>query len=193
MNPKTAARPQSDANCNVSLLSKVKRYVQQQDYAAALQLLGNPGYNTELRNARGVCLLRLGCYTEAIQWYRATLLRSGSITMRSDLPTYLKTNFATALLLAGQIEGCISALTEAQDDRNPVVVRLQSNLKKWAKQLTMGQWLSWKFGTLDPAHANVTLDFAPGVFEDDLITELSVKEVITRHNGVQAGAPGCGI
>ncbi|MCC9605759.1 tetratricopeptide repeat protein [Blastopirellula sp. JC732] len=174
MNRKTVVRPPAfvEKQTEDTLLGRAKRYVRQKDYVAALQMLGNGGHDPEVKNARGVCLLRMGRYTEALQFYRGMLLRSGCIVMRPELPTYLKANYATALLLIGQTEGCVQTLTEANDDKSPIVMRLNQNLKRWEKGLTLGQWLLFKFGALHSPHALVPIDFLPGVFEDGLIEEL---------------------
>lgn len=174
MSRKTALRAHAaaDRQEEETLLGKAKRHIRQENYVAALQLLGAGGHDWELKNARGVCLLRMGRHVEALQFFRGMLLRAGCVIIRPDLPTYLKGNYATALLMAGQVEGCLQTLTAADDERSPIVIRLRQCLRAWEKRLTLGQWFGWKFGTFSPGPGAVPLDFLPGVFADGLVEDL---------------------
>ncbi len=70
----------------------------------------NPSSNRDQLNAKGVCLMRLGQFSEALNLFRSLALRPGCIWTRDDLPNHLKTNFATALLLSGHPEKAIPSL-----------------------------------------------------------------------------------
>jgi hypothetical protein len=71
-------------------------------------------------------------------------------------------NYATALLLAGEIRGCLGVLAGINDDQNPSVVRLRVAVKNWKRSLGFVTRLRWVFGeTIDDP---VPFDGVPGEF-----------------------------
>ncbi|MBU0616280.1 MAG: hypothetical protein KKI02_01045 [Planctomycetes bacterium] len=115
----------------------------------------------ELGNAYGVCLMRSGEYSRAIEVFRSLVIREGGVTLRSDVPTAVKTNYATALLLNGSIYGCLFALQEIDQEQDPGVLGLQAAIARWLRSLTWWQRLWFKMAGEAPAKP-VALDFAPG-------------------------------
>jgi hypothetical protein len=114
----------------------------------------------ELKNAAGVCLLRLGKYAEAVTLFRSLALAANQVNLRPDAPLHFKTNFATALLLSGHLRGCEDVLAELHDDDHPLVARLLQAIDRWKASLTFWQRLRhWLGGDLA---VEVKLDFPPG-------------------------------
>ncbi len=113
-----------------------------------------------LNNALGVCLLRLGQTEAAMKLFRGMAIGPGGVSLRSDVPDVVKTNFATSLLLMGEVAGCQSALSEVHDANDPNARRLNEAVRKWIRGLSLLQKLSWYCG--GQVKKPVTLDFPPG-------------------------------
>lgn len=142
-------------------MKKVRSLLDANKPKEALDLVNGRGSgDPALRNARGVCLMRMNEPTLAVRTLREINLISGGVVMRSDIPVSFKINFATALLLSGCVSGCVGVLDEICDDANPRVQQLRSVIQRWKKELTLGQRLALRFG-IDPKHP-VTIDFLPG-------------------------------
>jgi hypothetical protein len=131
-------------------------------YEKALNVLAGGGSIPSVQNARGVCLMRLGRYEDAVRLYRGLVLQAGGTWARADVPALHKTNLATALLLHGHPSGCLSVLEEIGDPTYPPAIRLRQALAKWQSTLGFLQKLNWWFGRIEPPHCKVTLDFPPG-------------------------------
>jgi pentatricopeptide repeat protein len=131
----------------------------------ALAHLGRLKLNTEtVRNARGVCLLRMGKFEEALQLFRQMVLAPGCTWMKRDLPVIYRTNFCTALLLGGHPSGCYNCLGEINEQHHPSVSRLREAMQQWEQQLSWWPWLLWKLG-VEPG-VPIELEFNPGDFFD---------------------------
>ena len=157
---------------NESTLQRVQRLIHQGNYNAALESAFHPGPDLQMRNAKGVCLLRLGRAQEAITLYREMLYKSGCSWIRPELPTIYKLNFATALLLAANPSGCAEILRETMDESHPGVQRLRACIRQWKLSLTFWQRLNWMCGWTSEENSHIPLDFEPGLLEDGVIAEL---------------------
>lgn len=115
-----------------------------------------------LTNALGVCQLRLGNAQGALELFRRLVLAPSGLMIREDAPTVFKTNFAAALLAAGDVGGCLRALAQTAED-HPAVGKLKAAIQHWKKSLTFREKLDWYLGG-QPARP-VALDFAPGDLE----------------------------
>ena len=118
--------------------------------------------NDSIRNARGVCLMRMGKSDDAVRLFRSLVLMPGCTWMMPDTPVIYRTNFATSLLITGRRAGCLSCLLEMAERDHPSVVRLRTAISEWEHRLTWWQWLSWKLG-LEPK-LPVSMSFPPGDF-----------------------------
>lgn len=117
--------------------------------------------SSELSNAFGVSLMRSGEIAKAIEVYRNLVINESGVCLKRDAPTLFKTNFATALLLAKNISGCLSVLQEINDERDAGVTRLRAAITRWKQSLTWRQRLWFKlYG--DASDKAVPLDFQPG-------------------------------
>jgi hypothetical protein len=162
-------RPQADGQEArlpevVDLLGKVDRLLREGQPGEALDLIARSGVKSPwATSALGVCQLRLGNAKVALDVFRGLALAAGGLSLRRDVPTVFKTNYATALLLLGNLAGGQSALHDAGDDLHPAVVKLREAIRRWAKGLTFWQRLNWWMGG-EPAHP-FALDYPPGDLE----------------------------
>ena len=127
----------------------------------ALNLINAKGAGSPaMENARAVCLLRMQEPGHAVQTLRGINLMRESVCTRRDVPVQFKTNFATALLLSGNVSGCLSVLSEIEDDSHPRVGQLRAAIHRWEASLSFWQRLLWRLGA-EPS-CPVTIDFLPG-------------------------------
>ena len=110
-------------------------------------------------NAMAVCLLRLGDTNRAVEMLKGLVVTSG-VCFRTDVPAVFLTNFATALLMAHNVSGSISALSNVRDEANPTVQRLRGAIRKWKAGLSVWQKIRWYWG--DTPGDAVELGFPPG-------------------------------
>lgn len=128
----------------------------------AADLLHTAGRHPAVRNALGVALMRMKRYGAAVDVLRDLALQPNCTFVRRDLPLSYKANFATALLLAGYINGCRDVLAEIHEESHPRVQQLRGALRDWEGTLSFWQRLNWRFGQIEPRQRVVTLKFTPG-------------------------------
>ena len=103
----------------LELLGKVATSLDAGHPQKALELLQKSKVRSPwVTNAMGVCLLRLGDTTRAIEMFKGLAVTSG-VCFRTDVPAVFITNFATALLLAHNVSGCVSAWGPSATIRTP--------------------------------------------------------------------------
>lgn len=145
----------------------------------ALNRLGKvKGNSPPLINARGVCLLRLGRYEDALRLFRGLVLPAGCTWMKMELPVIYRTNFCLSLFLAGHPAGCANCLVEVSERSHPSVIRMNELLEHWEKSLPWWPRLQWKLG-VEP-QVPLKVDFPPGEF-------LDATEVPPRPSSEEAG------
>lgn len=145
------------------LFKNVDQFLKSGSPEKALQLISKSKNNSVwVKNATGVCQLRLGKPQVAIDIYRSILITNG-VFLRSDAPPVFKINFAVALLMNNNLTGFYSALSEVKDEDHPSVIKLKNTVKDWKKKLTVWQKLQLICGT-HPA-VPIELGFPPGDLE----------------------------
>lgn len=122
-----------------------------------------PQRDQQVSNAKGVCLMRLGRSREAVALYRSLLVTPDCTSVRADCPAYLKLNYATALLLAGQPGACLDVLQQA-GDRWTIARALRGAVERWETTLPFSQKLDWWINHVAPPGTTVATDFTPGDF-----------------------------
>lgn len=143
------------------LLERVARLLDDGQAPQALGLLGSlPAGNPYVENARGVCLMRAGRVRDAIALYQGLAMHGSELSLDLTQPTAFLTNFATALLLDKNVQGCRSVLFEMRQDGHPSVVRLRGALDRWKKGL--GWWNRFLFSVYGDVEQPIVLDFPPG-------------------------------
>jgi hypothetical protein len=132
------------------LLSQVKNLLDEDRPEDALDLLWGRGGSSEpfLRNAKGVCRLRMGETSDAIETFGALALasRGRDTDLLPEAPTVFKTNFATALVRAHAVSRCVKVLNKIGDEQNATVQKLRAAIKRWEESLTFWQRLQWHLG-----------------------------------------------
>jgi|GEM_PF-1468347 len=142
-----------------------RHWMEAGDYEKARHILNASSASDEMKNTKGVCLMRLGHYDDALRLYRNLVLQSGTMWMRPDVPVAWKVNFCTALLLAGHSAGCAASLAEINRDDHPAVVRLRAAMADWKRSLSSWQKFLFWIGQ-EPNHP-VALSFPPGELGDE--------------------------
>ncbi|MCB9851275.1 MAG: hypothetical protein H6817_11300 [Phycisphaerales bacterium] len=124
---------------------------------ACNSLLHSSSRSLEMQNALGVCWMRLGESDKALAHFRSMVLTDGGVCYREDAAPVAMRNFATALLLCGNIAGCEATLDEPLCGDGPGVTRLRNAISRWRRGL--GKLERLKFALLgDPYGARVVLD-----------------------------------
>jgi hypothetical protein len=148
----------------VDLLDKVAGFLGEGHPNKALGMLARSKVDSPwLKNALGVCQLRLGNAEAAVNVFRGLVLAAGGLVLRPDVPTVFKTNYAAALLAADNLSGCRRVLDEVRHEPHPAVRRLREATRRWLGGLTIWQKVSWYLGG-QPARPLV-LDFPAGDLE----------------------------
>jgi hypothetical protein len=89
----------------------------------------------EMKNARGVCLLRLGRLDEAVAVLRE-LAYQGLTGMSHEAPALFRTNFAVALLRANHDKGGALEIADRLDrNEHPEAARLKDAVRRWKESL----------------------------------------------------------
>ena len=153
-----AARNEAWPAGEVDLLTRVEALLAEGRPGEALALLP-PTDSPWLRNARGVCLLRLGRPGEAIEALRDLVFDKTGFAVRRDADPTFQANYATALLLDGNAEGFWSILGSIDDRGHPAVARLDEAVRRWKAGMTFGQRVTSALGIGGPRFA---LDSPPG-------------------------------
>ncbi|MBN2064537.1 MAG: CDC27 family protein [Sedimentisphaerales bacterium] len=151
---------QSDNIKDQEITLHTRELLEQGKYQEALQYLKKTGKrNHQLDNIRGVCLIRLGQYEEAISVLKEIVFQ-GNICIPQDTPVSYQINFATAMIMANKKSGAISVLTSLNEKTCPQVCQLKRAIKNWAKGLNFWEKLCYLSGSYP--QKPITLDFVPG-------------------------------
>ena len=152
--PKPAAAPPDVA----PLLDEVRALLNAGKAKQALTALSRDE-SEWARNARGVCLMRLGQHAAAVDALRG-LAVAQHLSLKPEAPTIFKVNFATALLLSGNVNGGLTALADVRDEQHPMVQKLRAAIERWKASMSFWKRLNWRMG--GEIEHPFTLDFPPG-------------------------------
>lgn len=148
------AWPPADA----ALLARVANLLRDGKSEEALALAPAAG-SPWVRNARGVCLLRLGRAAQAVEALRDLVFDRSGFAVRADADPTFQANYAAALLLDGNADGFWDILGGIRDRSNPAVARLDDAVGRWKAGRPWGHWLRSLLGA---AARPLALDFPPG-------------------------------
>jgi len=150
------------ASGNVNdVLDQVRALLSRNDPQAAMEVL-SPHMRSRSKliiNAYGVCLMRMGRNEEAMELLRELVFQGNSFALSTDVPSVVKTNFATALLLTHNVDGAQSVLNQLDETKDEAVARLKAAIAKWKKSLSLFERLQCLWGTPEK---RVVLDYPPG-------------------------------
>ncbi|MCA9038779.1 MAG: hypothetical protein KDA65_00390 [Planctomycetaceae bacterium] len=152
-------------------IQRVASLVDSGHYQDALHMLSS-GNTTlpEIRNARGVCLMRMKRYRESLDLFKSLVIPLNCTWMRPELPVIYRANLVTALILAQLPQGAHLALLEIQEQDHPSIIRLRQVMERWISQLSWPKWLQWKYGF--DINEPISLDFPPGEIIDPFVSDL---------------------
>jgi hypothetical protein len=146
------------------LLRKVDQLLREGQPGKALDLIARAKVRSPwATNAAAVCQLRLGNAKVALDVFRGLVLGAGGLILRADVPIVFKINYATALLAADNLAGCLSVLTEVRDEGHPAAQKLRAAFARWKKGLSLWQRIQWYMG--GQPNGRLELDFLPGDLE----------------------------
>lgn len=141
-------------------LAKVAALLSENKAKEALEFIGRAKNGSPwMRNAVGVCQLRLGNANLALETLKGLALSSGGFDLKETAPTVFKTNYGAALLLTGNRDGFFRVLEDLHDVKHPTVDRLRQVVEDWKKGLSFWQKLGWWLGGQGSAPS---LPFPPG-------------------------------
>jgi hypothetical protein len=159
LSPKTSDAVRSPQLQEAELRKKIEDLLEKKDVNKALELINHSRIQSAtLTSARAVCMLRLGKAREVVAMLRPHVIMD--LHVRKETPTAFKINFATALLLDGNVSGCVRLLGEMNEEDHPEVQKLRAAIRQWEKRLPLWRRLCWYLG--DDPSTPVTLDFEPG-------------------------------
>jgi len=144
-----------------ALLTRVQHMLDDGQAAKALGLLEDRGQNVPaIRNAKGVCHLRLGRLREATAIFRDLVFPDGAFTIPEETPTVFRANYVTALLLQDNLVIGVQLLGEIPEKRHPLVEQLKAAVRRWKQSLPW--WRRWLILIGVYPSVPLRLDFVPG-------------------------------
>ncbi len=136
---------------HAALLRKVASLVEAGKAEEAFDFINARGVGDSVfKNARAVCLMRMGQPPLAVRALREICLTSHGTMLRDDIPDHYATNLASALFAAGNVAGCRAILDELAKNDLPRVQELKELIRQWEQQMSFWQRLKWKCGIQPP-------------------------------------------
>jgi hypothetical protein len=146
----TSGREAPPAEVN-DLLDRLERCLEAGEPGIALDLLARSDQSSPwLKNAAGVCQLRLGNAARAVEAFRGLTLAPGGLIVRKDVPVVFRANYAAALLAADNLDGFLGVLVELEREDHPAVQRLRSDYQRWRNGMTLTERLRWLVSGVPP-------------------------------------------
>ena len=153
----------SESRSRELVLQEVRALVERGQPDEALKLIRSAGgADPMLTNAAGVCHLRAGRPAEAVEVFHGLCVGEG-IGLRPGASPLHVANFATALLLTGNLHGCRHHLQYVEDS-HPVAVRLRSAIAAWEGSLGGWRRVLLRVGMCQPK-GPIDLGSPAGAFE----------------------------
>lgn len=152
----------------------------------ALELINHQCERSDMwQNARGVCLLRLGLYEQALKALLAVVFPGGAMYMPEGMSTLYLANLITALLLTHHSNEAMVLMEHMGSNGHPYVAQVRQAVERWKKSLTLFQRAGLAIGKCP--EKPVQMDFLPGsVWENELSLGNAVSDRgIGRLSGSQ--------
>lgn len=173
---KTSANNQRQLN---DLMGRVDTMLQAGQAEAALHMLDSAGQSgPAIRNARGVCLLRLKRWEAAHKLFRELAFRDQPFIIPEGTPTVIRANYVTSMLCMGNTGVGLDLLGEIPDRQHPYVQKLQGAGKAWLKSLPWWRRVLQAIGVCPDAAIN--LGFPPGELDIDGQMDENVQQPSRR-------------
>lgn len=132
-------------------LRAVKELTDRGEYARALEVLSNNTNDPEMLHCRGVCLLRLREFKQAISPLRLAALNPSTFHVHEHVANHIKINFAIALFFGGEPVGGLETLAEVKhEEKNPSVLMIHRQTNLWVKEMSLFRRLDWYLNRIAP-------------------------------------------
>lgn len=137
----------SGSSIIVKMLTHVGEMLDKQQPREALEVINKSGLsNRFVQNARGVCLLRLGQYENAMMTFRDLVFPQGAFSIPPQTPIVLQTNYVTSLMLLNDMVVALGLLADIGHKQHPAVQRLNTSVRLWKKSLPWWRRLFMRVG-----------------------------------------------
>lgn len=118
-------------------LEKLKKLLEDDNINDALSILNKTNDKSIwCQNARGVCLMRMGKYKQAVTTLTPLVFPGGSVIIGLGVPEKVKLNLAEAMLLTGNVSGAVSLIQNVKED-SVQLIKLEQTIKRWKKSLSL--------------------------------------------------------
>jgi Flp pilus assembly protein TadD len=155
--------PEAPRRTDTSVATDARNALNRGDIeSAAAQLEEQNSSDNTLRNLLAVCNLRLGEAQQALDLLRPMIFPDGGFLPKESADPAWIVNFATALILRGDVEAARSTLSRLKDPAHPGAVRLHSAIETWEKSLGARGRFKRMFG--GGSRKAFPPDFLPGVY-----------------------------
>ncbi len=144
-----------------AVINRVKELLDKGHTENALKILSDSGMaSPAIENARGVCLMRMGRFNAAMSILRDVVFPNGAFAIPDDMPTVLRANYVTSLLLMNNMAVGLQLLGEIPEKRHPLVLQLKKAVHGWKQSLPWWRRILISIGFYPDAPFHT--DFAPG-------------------------------
>ncbi len=141
-------------------IAYIRQLLDSNEVERAFQYINKKGtHKPELRNALGVCLLRLGETEKAVGILRELVFQK-HLSVPKDTPPLFQANYATALLIKRYNQMAIEIIKTLSPSTHPYIGRLHDAIVGWRKNLPLYRRILFKLG-LYP-NTRIVLNFPPG-------------------------------
>jgi hypothetical protein len=143
------------------VLGRARDLVNQGKFDEALKVITTSGIkDAAVANAAGVCHLRAGRPDRAVAVLRDLCVGDGTDVKHDASPLHV-VNYATALLLTGNLSGYRHVLRSVAESQHPAAVRLSTATTVWERSLGRWRRLGMMLGVWTPK-LPIDLGFPPG-------------------------------
>lgn len=147
-------------NTSQETITYIQTLLASNEIDKALHYIDRKGDRTpELRNALGVCLMRLGETEKAVNILRELVFQKYLSIPRGTPPLY-QANYATALLMKRYNQMAIEIIETLSPSDHPYIAQLHDTIAQWRNNLPLHRKFLSKLG-LYP-NARIVLNFPPG-------------------------------
>jgi hypothetical protein len=143
-----------------NVLVNIRELLKAGEHEKALQVIHRTGSQApEMKNAQGVCMLRMGRIEGAIDVLRELVFQK-QLCIPLNTPPLFQANYATALLLKHYNQMAIEIIKSLPDSAHPYVSQLKQAIGQWQQALPLHQWFRCLVRVYPPTP--VVLNFPPG-------------------------------
>ncbi|QDS91106.1 hypothetical protein EC9_53260 [Rosistilla ulvae] len=170
--PSQSQQSPTKAGFKHQVFERVAGLIRESDCDEAVEVLRTAGFDIQIRNALGVCLMRAGRAEEAVAVFRQFVLSADGVSEKREICNAYKRNFATALLIKGSPNGALSVLRDTREPEHPMAVCISAAIRNWGKSLPWWPRFNWTVSMLEPANCHVPLDFEPGELDFEIVAPI---------------------